>query len=339
MEFIKKNLKIIICLATVGLIAAGLLGIIKYRTEQKYSKIIKTATKETKLIDANYDHNQALDFSDYIKSQNLKLPKIIINFDTHSDLYINKPITIPKEEGIASWINAYLAKYPEVDELYWVMPTEEALEPELQKLFAQHNIHNLADGIEFYGNSLYLELPEDYFEKNPLSRIPYAQEFYIDKRNGMLNEYLENNKYSQKIIEQYLHLAKKVKITTCTKETLPDFKNQKVFLSIDADYLSNSGFDTLEDFTLQKNKKEIKDDLYGIFELITEKGIIPEYISMSLSPQYLPQKHHKYVYKNFKNIIKYAKKKDPISIYNRGYDISPTNRDVNEIIDYTKKEN
>ena len=130
-----KNFTILSLILSIVFIIIGSLLIKNYKENKSFKEIIKTATKETKLIDANFDHNQALDFSDYIKSQNLKLPKIIINFDTHSDLYINKPITIPKEEGIASWLNAYLAKYPEVEELYWVMPDKEAITQELQVIF------------------------------------------------------------------------------------------------------------------------------------------------------------------------------------------------------------
>lgn len=307
-----------------------------YIENKKFKTLIKTSTQTTRLIDANYDHNQALDFSDYIKSQKLNLPKIIINFDTHSDLYINKPITIPKEEGIASWLNAYIAKYPTVEEIYWVMPDEEAATTELQNLFGQTDINELSNGIEFYGNSLYYELPEDYFIKNPLNKISYTQEFLIDKRNGRMNEYLENNKYSEKLTADYSKFGKKIKITTCTIETLPDFNGEKVFLSIDADYISNSGFDTLGNFKLIRDKKEIKQEFYKIFEAIYSKNIHPEYISLSLSPQYLPSKYHKSVYNIFEKIIKYSNKKDALNTYTRGYNITPSGRNPEEKIDYTK---
>ena len=327
---------LIISIITVIFIIFAWVKIIQNYKQVKYFKnLVKNATLNTKLIDANLDHNQALDVSDYIKSQKLQLPKIIINFDTHSDLYINKSITIPKEEGIASWLNAYLAKYPEVEELYWVMPDEESANIELQKLFAQNDISDIANGVEFYGNSLYLELPEDYFERNPLDKISYSQEFLIDKRNGRLNEYFEKNKYSQQLTDPYFDHSKKIKVTTCTIDSLPDFKGEKVFLSIDADFISNSGFDTLENFSLEKNKKEILEDFNKIFETINSKRINPEYISMSLSPQYLPKKHHKYVNKIFRKIIQYSNKKDALGTYTRGYDMTPTGRNPDEKIDYT----
>ena len=331
-----KNFTILSLILSIVFIIIGSLLIKNYKENKSFKEIIKTATKETKLIDANFDHNQALDFSDYIKSQNLKLPKIIINFDTHSDLYINKPITIPKEEGIASWLNAYLAKYPEVEELYWVMPDKEAITQELQVIFAQNDINELSDGVEFYGNSLYFELPQDYFIKNPLNKISYSQDFIIDKRNGRLNEYIEKNKYSQQLTNQYTNFGKRIKITTCTIDTLPDFKGSKVFLSIDADYISNSGFDTLKNFKLIRNKKEIMQEFFEIFETINSKNIQPEYISLSLSPQYLPKQYHKFTYKIFQKIIKFSNKKDALNTYTRGYNITPSGRNPEEKIDYTK---
>lgn len=55
----------------------------------KFDKNIKEITAQTKVIDANLNHNQALDVADWAKSQGLQMPDVLINFDTHSDIYLN----------------------------------------------------------------------------------------------------------------------------------------------------------------------------------------------------------------------------------------------------------
>ena len=201
------------------------------------------------------------------------------------------------------------------------MPDKEATTQELQVIFAQNDINELFDGVEFYGNSLYFELPQDYFIKNTLNKISYSQDFIIDKRNGRLNEYIEKNKYSQQLTNQYTNFGKRIKITTCTIDTLPDFKGSKVFLSIDADYISNSGFDTYEGFKIRKTPKGIEQGFTDIFKTIKEKNITPEILTMTLSPQYLPKEHHTQVEHIFEFIIHTSGKQDEIKTYKRQYDV------------------
>ena len=148
-----------------------------------------------------------------------------------------------------------------------------------------------------------------------------------ESTKATLNEYIENSLLNDIFFDKS-KTYKKVKIITCTKQTLPDFKNRKVFLSIDADYVSNSGFDTAEDFKIVKTPEQVTKNFYSIFNTIDKKNIRPEVISLSLSPQYLPQEHHKHVQQIFNYIIKTAGMKDPISIYKRKYDTDP---------DYLKK--
>lgn len=98
---------------------------------------------------------------------------------------------------------------------------------------------------------------------------------------------------------------------------------KKVFLSIDADYTSNSGFDTAEKFSFIKSQKDIEKTFYSIFKTVNEKNMKPEIISLSLSPQYLPEFHHEYVATIFYYILRISRKEDVITTYTRKYDNDP----------------
>ena len=53
---------------------------------------IKTISQNVKLIDGNNNHNQALDVIYLAKRKGIKIPETIINFDTHSDIFLNMEI-------------------------------------------------------------------------------------------------------------------------------------------------------------------------------------------------------------------------------------------------------
>jgi len=283
-----------------------------------FEPIVKEITRNTKLIDVNYDHNQALDVIDYAKSKNISIPKIIINFDTHSDLYLNFPVAILESAGVENWINEYIARNPEVEELYWVLPNEEVHLINLQTFFAEDDLRDIKNAVPMFGNSINTKLNWFYFVFNPLDKKSFEQTYLIDPQTGVLNEYIEGNpalKYLFDPNKKY----KKVKVVSCTKETLPDFKGQKVFLSIDADYTSNSGFDTTDNFKFVKSEENIDKTFYSIFETVKNKNIEPEIISLSLSPQYLPQKRHAHVMNFFNYFINLSGKRDEIDKYTREY--------------------
>lgn len=294
---------------------------------KNFNNSIKKVTENTKIIDANTDHNQALDVSEYAKKQGIEIPSILINFDTHSDIYLNYPVLEHGQAGVENWINELIAKNPKLNEIYWVMPFEEANNGSLQTLFAEDNVKSIKYGKPFYGNCLDNKLDYFTFVFLPLYIRAYKQTFLIDPTTARMNEYIKNNPINNMLFDSQ-KTYKKVKITTCTANTLPDFKNKQVFLSIDADYVSNSGFDTAEDFKIPKNSKQITQNFYSIFNTIYKKNIRPEIISLSLSPQYLPKEHHKQVQQIFEHIIKTAGMTDPIQKYTRKYDNDP---------DYLKK--
>ena len=109
-------------------------------------------------------------------------------------------------------------------------------------------------------------------------------------------------------------------------------------MSIDADYTGNSGFDTVDDFKINKTPTGISNTFYDIFKTIKDKNIKPEIISMSLSPQYLPKKDHEFVNNLFKEIIQISTMYDE---YGKGstegtYRASTMTESLLNLLGYTK---
>lgn len=317
-----KNFKTIIIILSIILLSVLIINLLhtKQREEIDIISLIKETTKNTKLIDANIDHNQALDVAEYAVNNGIEIPNILINFDTHSDTYVNYPVIKYGTAGVENWINEYLAKYPQVNEFYWVMPDEEAKNIPLQIFFAQDNYDLIKIGTDLYGNSLKTDVPIFKFVFKPLTSKKYTQNFIINTKTGTFNEEIKGLEINKNLFPKN-QPYKRIKVITCTKNTLPDFKGGKVFLSIDADYVSNSGFDTYHGFQIKKNSDGIDKGFVSILKTIKDKNIEPEIISMTLSPQYLPKEHHFQVENIFEYIIQASGHYDEISDYKRNYNV------------------
>lgn len=282
---------------------------------------VKEVTQNSKLIDMNLDHNQALDVIDYAKRKNIKVPKILINFDTHSDIFVNADILKYKESDVSSWINNLLASNPQINTIYWVMPMEEAKNIDLMTIFGAYG-GELPDEEAFilFGNISDKKTNEFTFLFKPLYKKAYKQEFYFDPKTGKMNAIPEKKENLKKLFNTDESNLRKIEVITCTENTLPNLKGQDVFLSIDADYISNSGFDTYNDFKfVKRNEHEINATFYSIFDTLKKKEIKPTIISLSLSPRYLPKQYQSFVDITFKYITLTANKFDMIDKYKNRY--------------------
>ena len=79
---------------------------------------IGSICKKLQLIDINIDHNQALDVIETAKESNIEIPDTIINFDTHSDLYVYQEISPKLGAEIYNWINELIIKMYDIAVLY-----------------------------------------------------------------------------------------------------------------------------------------------------------------------------------------------------------------------------
>jgi len=306
----KKILYIIIVAIIIGISA----GLAIPKRIGNIEKEIKTLTQNVKVIDSNLDHNQALDVLEFSQKQGLNTPSTLVNFDTHSDVYLNFKVIKPTGAGIENWVNEYIAKNNNVNEIYWVMPKEEAMKLKLRFEFGENKINDLPYGTPLYGNSLQKLLLR--FIPAPLTIKAFEQDFLINPKTGILNEYIPDFEMNKLIFDKKYEY-RNVKIITCTEETLPDFKDKDVFVSIDADYISNSGYDTIENFTNNKNEKQINKALFSMIKTMNKKHIKPQIISMTLSPQYLPKEDHPQLTKFFDKMIEVSGQKDALQTYTR----------------------
>ncbi|MCM1339354.1 MAG: hypothetical protein NC191_06760 [Muribaculaceae bacterium] len=300
-----------ITIILAGCIAAIILNNRKLDTD----KHIRNFTENAKIIDANMDHNQALDVSEYAKKQGFEIPSILINFDTHSDIYVNRKISTKKGAQIEDWINEFVAKNNAVDTVYWVMPDEEARDIKLRADFGEFKQDELIWGSPLYGNSLKPNMID--FLLKPLTVKSYTQNMKIDSGTGIMNEYVEDFKLNHLLFDKNKKY-RDIKVITCTAKTLPDFKDKKVFLSIDADYVSNSGFDTVNEFQIpRKTTKEMNRALHALMKTIDKKNIRPEIISLTISPEYLPKMHHNKIIDFYEKILIIRGLPDALLTYTR----------------------
>jgi hypothetical protein len=278
---------------------------------------VKEITQNLKVIDVNDDHNQALDVMNYAKSIGVGSPKVLITFDTHSDIFWNSAIIEKNDAQIYNWVNVFLAQNPDVNEVYWVMPEEVGSNQVMMYTFWENKEQSLVSAVPMYGNcNKKFDLIRWLFV--PVSKAMYVQDMRLEPVAAVMNEYVPNHKFN-KLLFSKEKTYRKIKVITCTAKSLPDFTNKKVFLSIDADYISNSGYDTLNDLKFLKTSKQMDKSLNNLVETINKKNIRPEIISFSMSPQYLPKNQYSKVRKFFENIEKFSGKKDALEKYHYKY--------------------
>lgn len=281
--------------------------------------IIFTPTQTTnelfnnlKIIDINEDHNQALDVFEYATKNNIKIPNTIINFDTHSDVYLYQKIN--KDEGaqIYNWLNEFFAKYPNANELYWVMPDKAAKYKPLQRIFKEKEKNN---EIILYGN-----VSKDENLVNPnIDTTPYIQYLYVDVNSGYVKE-VPQNKSEILNTDPKKPKYKIFKVITCTRNTLKNFKNKNVILSIDGDYISNVGYDTPLKFKHNLSYLESKIAIVRLLKTLHEKNIQPSIISLTISPLYVPDENIDIIYNFFENLLNQSGKNDILQEYSRKSD-------------------
>ena len=309
--------KLIALLIVLFLIVSAIISTKFEKAKLEKLDITKNAQKiveNAQLIDINTDHNQVLDVAEYMKANKIKMPSTLVNFDTHSDLVINMDILTFKESNVENWINIIVAKYPEIKEIYWVMPYEEAKSRSLQIAFAENDLEYLLDPQVLYGNSTNPKIKLSHFIFTPLTKKAFEQELLVDTTNGRTHENTTDENI-QKIFGKDKSKLKKVKLITCTENTLPNLKDKDILLSIDADYIGNSGFDTIGGFNFIKDNINVNAVFYSIFKTLTMKNANPRVVTLSLSPQYLPIENHEYVKHIFEYILDISNKEDKITNY------------------------
>ena len=233
---------------------------------EKLKKILKYTIYADKF---NY-HNQIINFLDkfYVKDN---FPKILINFDLHSDVKMN---TICPKNNVANWVNAIFRKY-DIDEYYWVVPkhifnNSTMVEEIFNNNTARHTFSGNYTNIEYKDFSIPLKQSFliDFSEDKILTDS-------IDLTEAEIQEKINTKPNNYKLITLYI----------CTEDNLPDFIDDEVIVSVDGDYFSNNGFDTKADY--EYTPKNIQEHFDSFVECLSNKNIYPTYLGLCLSNNYI----------------------------------------------------
>lgn len=238
-------------------------------TEKNDNKITK-ALKNISYINAFKDHDQILDSLTNAEQRYLKIPQILVNFDAHSDIHIDKRIS---EQTIANWVNIAIKKC-NLKKIYWVVPEIGLFDAFcFRHYFGEDNAQNENFIGKFDINKVYKDLKK-----------PLIQRFLFDTSTMVIIS--ESANYSDKEFNSYLQTGKykKVIIQICTASNLPKL-NKDFILSIDADYFNLCGFDSapwLEQISF--NQRKIYNDF---LELYYKKLSNASITGLCISPEYI----------------------------------------------------
>jgi len=172
---------------------------------------------------------------------------ILMNVDSHSDLYFQqKSNTIDS----GNWVNTALLNHPEISEVIWVMPPEIA--------------HSQLSHPSLERNSAVWA----YCSQTPIFIGETENEIYFDKIPP--EKTLASKHY--RCIQLYM----------VTADKLPDLKNRHIYLSMDMDYFSNTGWDTYRQTEVPYQPARVQQ----LFNRLDKANIRPFLVNVAFSPEY-----------------------------------------------------
>ena len=216
---------------------------------------LKYVFGKTKFADNFSDHNQMLDVMEHAKEQlgiSLDDVTVLINCDTHSDVYLN---SVNVSESIADWVNTCLAKTPSITDFYWVVSENMVNDTEVGKILNGELVVNRK-------NSGQKPLLQNVDIKADLNNNESVQTYYINNETG-------------KIYANTIKSGRPIRIHICTEKNLPDFKGQKIISTFDMDYFSNSGIDTATSYRDNKTADELNIAFSKLLQTFADHHIQP----------------------------------------------------------------
>lgn len=249
---------------------------------------------QTMFADNFEDHNQMIDAIEYAKIQGVNIDEatVLINCDTHSDVYLNQP----SRHSIADWVNAAMAKYPNITDFYWVVSESMVNDIEFgQILSGNKNMNNYG---KWHASGLFqnIDIKADLNNGESIQTYYVTSDGYLSSKKNV-EEYIEENAYCDNCIGDYEidpSMTHQIRIHICTEKNLPDFNGQKVISSFDMDYFSNSGVDTITLYRDNKNETELNQAFSQMLQTFADHHIQPIIHGNCYSnDDYLPQEDYK----------------------------------------------
>ncbi|MBF8291511.1 MAG: hypothetical protein HW392_338 [Steroidobacteraceae bacterium] len=204
-------------------------------------------------------NNQVLDFLDALIADR-KLAAgdklTIIHFDTHSDLWIYPdPFAYALNQDISDFLNTVVLKAV-VAEIYWVLPDWTREERYVKTFWSD-------------------KLPD---EAQPYAEGPRTLPIFVDRNADAL--YFGSPPQAAPDLPA-------VRYHKVLLRELPDFTGRdNIYLEIDGDYFSNTGFDTNLQGRLNPDRGQMLAAFATAATTLVRLGVKPRFTSWSLSPDY-----------------------------------------------------
>lgn len=248
--------------------------------EEKIKDLFKNSYTEI-----NKNHDEAVRaFENFCNINNRKIP-VMINYDTHSDVYLNsKQIS----ENIANWVNFCFSRLGVID-YYWIIPHYIICDSVFKKTF-ENNEKLQQETFQSGAMRAFGNLDDVVNEKFLLNKE--TSELITAKKLDIINE--KNKKFGLTTINALDEGFIPVSLHIVPFNKISILENKEIALSIDGDSFCNSGHDTIGainnvNITSQELKKEF--ELF-INELYVNKIKILT-TSLTRSPAYFPPKFEK----------------------------------------------
>ena len=285
----------------------------KYNPTKEDAALIKKVFSDVIFADINTQHSQIIDVAN-VANDKYKMPKILINFDSHSDMYVKPGGN--KRANIADWVN-YAASIDGVEKIIWVVPKHSIVNnPDADRVYFGGRMNIKQDGA-YVGNVDYTQIQD--------SSKPLVQKIYLNTYSKEITPVIGNKKPRGRHI-------KVLDFIVCTQDTIPDLKGEDVFMSIDGDYFNNCGFDTSEAIaTIPFNLNSAFSDF---LHTLDKKNIKAKFLSCSTSPEYTSYARSQDIYGFFKYILSAIGRKDEIQYYYNRLTRDITPQDEKELSEY-----
>lgn len=260
---------------------------------------------ENSYIETNVNHNEAVEVLKRYTKQRKKQINILVNFDSHSDLYVNDK---KKEAFIENWVNICIRELG-ITEFYWIIPN----------YISDNNLYkkNLEKKFEVVLNSPLFGFDNTVID---LSKINH-QYLYLNKNSGEIItqgrvDTINNNCkiFDMEYFTNQIPNTTRISVFILTEKNLQILKNKEIFLSVDSDYFCNSGFDTLNKMNnINITKQQLTENFNNFIDNLYINQIKSSVVSLTYSPIYFPIK-----YKNeLINFYSGIKKASHITIYDK----------------------
>lgn len=234
-------------------------------------------------------NNQVVDFLDDMRTDIDIRDMTVVHFDTHSDFYTyGRPQDYVSGGDISEFINVLVAR-GDVAEIYWVLP-DWTRQPGIRETFWDEEFYRSETG------------QPTYYLAGPKSLSMWVD---VDRGDIIFDAPTTDADAYRRVL---LHKV--------TLDELPDLSaNRNVYVEVDADYFSNTGYDTDSAAGENPGRAELLTQLMRASDTLKARGTRPRLVSLSTSPSYTADEDRRLISYVFEQAAARAELKDRLIGY------------------------